>query len=411
MPNRFAFALLAATLSTGLGAARPASAQIWKHLVPASHVEPSRDQADQLTQDNGPWLIMAASFDGDGATEQAQQLADELRRRHGLSAYVHDRTFDFSEENRPGNGLDNYGAPLRTRYQREQAHEFAVLVGDFPSIGDPEAQRVLARVKSLPSEVLEGESESPFDEVRKFSSNVIDKVGGRANRGPMHRAFFTRNPLLPREYFVPKGVDAFVVKMNQGVEHGLLDCPGRFTVQVATFRGRTTLQTSSAKPDSPSFGWHWGKDDKDPLVEAAENAHLLAEELRAHGWEAYEFHDRAQSIVTIGSFDQVAQRLANGQVVATPPVRKIIETFGAAYDTPADPLTGDDVRRQRTAEELKQQFNQMLTSHDAQIAAGMNPKHVKIMRRKKIERIIPMDVYPHTIDVPRRSVSNAYVSE
>jgi hypothetical protein len=30
------------------------------------------------------------------------------------------------------------------------------------------------------------------------------------------------------------------------------------------------------------------------------------------------------------------------------------------------------------------------------------------MRGRKVERIIPMDVYPHTIDVPRRSVSGAY---
>ena len=93
----------------------------------------------------------------------------------------------------------------------------------------------------------------------------------------------------------------------------------------------------------------------------------------------------------------------------TPQVQKIIQTFGAAYDTPADPLTGDDIRTQRRAEEMKQQFTQMLTSHDGQVATGMNPKHVKIMHGKKVERIIPIDVYPHTIEVPRRSVSGAYV--
>jgi hypothetical protein len=268
---------------------------------------------------------------------------------------------------------------------------------------------VLERIKALPSAVLEGDApDSPMDEVRQFSADMVNKLSGRRGRGPMGRAFFTRNPLLPREYFVPRGVDEFVVKMNQGVEHSLLDCPGRYTVQVATFRGKTVLQPDDAKPESSSFGWKWGK-KSDPLVEAAENAHLLAEELRKHGWEAYEFHDRTESIVAIGSFEQVAQRLADGRIVPTPPVQKIIETFGATYDTPADPLTGDDIRRQRRAEELKQQFNQMLTSHDGQVAAGMNPKHVKIMRGKKVERIIPMDVYPHTIDVPRRSVSGAYV--
>ena len=105
--------------------------------------------------------------------------------------------------------------------------------------------------------------------------------------------------------------------------------------------------------------------------------------------------------MTIGSFDQVGERLANGQLAPTPEVQQIIQKFGAAYDTPADPLTGDDIRKQRRAEELKQQFTQMLNSHDAQVAAGMNPKHVKIMSGKKVERIIPIDVYPHAIEVPQ----------
>ncbi len=91
-------------------------------------------------------------------------------------------------------------------------------------------------------------------------------------------------------------------------------------------------------------------------------------------------------------------------------MQKIIQTFGAAYDTPADPLTGDDIRRQRRAEAMKDQFTQMLSSHDVEVAHNMNPKHVKIMQGKKVERIIPFDIYPHTIDVPRRSVSGAYSS-
>ena len=95
----------------------------------------------------------------------------------------------------------------------------------------------------------------------------------------------------------------------------------------------------------------------------------------------------------------------------TPPVQKIIQSFGAAYNTPADPLTGDDIRQQRRAEELKQHVTQMLNSQDGQVATGMNPKHVNIMRGKRVERIIPIDVYPHTIEVPRQSVSGAYVGE
>jgi hypothetical protein len=392
-------------------AAQPARAQLWKKLVPVSHVEEAPQRDLTLTQQDGPWLIMAESFTGDGAEARARQLADELRGE-GLDAFIHDQTFDFSEKN-PGRGLDAYGAPVRKRYQHESDHQWAVLVGNFPTIDDPAAQAALERVKSMPSKVLTvSEDESSFGQVKQFSTNMMDKLGRRKERGPMGKAFLTRNPLLPREYFVPNGVDDFVVKMNDGVEYSLLECPGRYTVQVATFRGQTVLQTGTTKSEASPFGSKWRKDRENPLVEAAENAHLLAAELRKHSYEAYEFHSRTESIVTIGSFDQVAQRTANGEIVPTPDVQKIIQKFSAAYNTPSDPLTGDDVSRERRVEDMKQQFNQALTSQQSgQIATGLNPKHVKIMKGKKVQRIIPIDVYPYAIEVPRRSISGAYAGQ
>jgi hypothetical protein len=259
--------------------------------------------------------------------------------------------------------------------------------------------------------VLENDDpDSAMEEIRQVSNKMMSRVSGRGNRGPMGGAFFTRNPLLPREYFVPKGVDPFLVKMNQGVEHSLLNCPGRFTVKVASFRGKTALQPTDEEPKKKGgVGWLWGKGQGDPLVEAAENAHLLTELLRKRGFDAYEFHDRTESYVTIGSFAEVGARMPNGQLSPTPEVQQIIQTFGAAYDTPQDPLTGDDIRRTREANDLKRQFSQML-SRDAQVANGMNPKHAKIMNGKKVERIIPFDVYPSAIEVPKTSISSAYSS-
>jgi hypothetical protein len=244
----------------------------------------------------------------------------------------------------------------------------------------------------------------------------MEKLGKPRDRGPMAQAFFTRNPLLPPEFFVPKGVDPFVAKMNEGVEHSLLDCPGRYTVQVATFRGKTILQTSAVEETRQTSFWNRRKkaDDRNPLVEAAENAHLLAEELRGHGFEAYEFHDRTESIVTIGSFAQAGQSLPDGRTVPAPAVQRIIETFGAAYDTPSDPLSGignDMGTKQRVAAEM-QRFNLRVDGQLSPAVPGLNPKHVKILRgsgkRKRTERIIPMDVYPRVIEVPKRSISSAY---
>jgi hypothetical protein len=395
-----------------------AGAQLWRHFVPTADKRPGPKGDYSLAQDDGPWLIVAASFSGEGAHEQAGKLARELRERFGLQAYLHEMSFKFGDE-APGRGLDAYGAPVRRRYQRgDQVREYAVLVGDFTSIDDANAQQTLDRIKTLQPEALNvdtSETAQSMAQIRRWEDALLEKLGKPRKRGPMAQAFFTRNPLLPREYFVPKGVDPFVAKMNQGVEHSLLDCPGQYTVQVATFRGKTILQTSAEEDQATKSFWSLGKkDNRNPLVEAAENAHLLTEELRDHGFEAYEFHDRTESIVTIGSFAQAAQRLPDGRVVPAPGVQKIIETFGATYNTPADPLTGigNDRQTQMRVEQQEQQFNLRLNGQQAAIVPGMNPKHVKILRgsgkRKVTERIIPMDVHPHAIEVPKRSVSSAY---
>jgi hypothetical protein len=419
-----------------------AHAQIWKKFVPssrgseaqASNTNPgfasdspranSQDAQPQefgaigdfpLKQESGPWLIVAASFSGNGAEKQAHDLAQELRDRFRLNAYIHQMDFKLDDNAGPQ-------SPTRRHYRRgDEVKEIAVLIGDFQSIDGPDAQQMLSKVKSLEPNALNvdaRETAQSMAQMRKFEDAFMEKFGDKSRkRGPMAQAFFTRNPLLPREYFVPKGVDAFVAKMNEGVEHSLLDCPGRQTIQVATFRGKTILQTNAV--EDPATKSLWGlhkKDDHNPLIEAAENAHLLTKALRAHGYDAYEFHDRTESIVTIGSYAKATQQLPDGRTVAIPEVQRIIQTFDASFDTPADPLSriGNDSRTQQAVHEKEQQMSLKLNSQQAQVVPGMNPKHVKILkghgRNVTVERIIPIDVHPQVIDVPKRSVSSAYAN-
>jgi hypothetical protein len=309
--------------------------------------------------------------------------------------------------------LDNYGAPARRRLQQQgQLREWAVLVGDFETIDDPRGQDILDRIKELRPEALrvdDGEqSAQSLSEVRRFHSALLARMGKQERRGPMCKAFFTPNPLMPPEYFSPRGVDKFVAEMNEGVEHSLLDAPKKFTVQVATFRGSSVIQTSATSEGEGLFGKR-RPSRSDSLVDAAENSHLLTQQLREHGIEAYEFHNRTESIVTVGSFDEAVRRLPDGRVVPSHDVQRVIETFGAAYNTPSDPLNGDDPLNRQRRDLAARELTSGVNHQSVELATGLNPKHVKILRGKKLVRTIPMDVHPRVIEAPKRSIAAAYM--
>ena len=69
-------------------------------------------------------------------------------------------------------------------------------------------------------------------------------------KGTDGEAFITNNPLLPKDYYNPPGLDDFVVKMNEGVEYSLLECPGRYTVQVAHFTGQVIIDQARSRPSA-----------------------------------------------------------------------------------------------------------------------------------------------------------------
>ena len=117
---------------------------------------------------------------------------------------------------------------------------------------------------------------------------------------------------MPRESYAPKGVDTFVFKINKDVEYSLLDCPGNYSVRVATFRG--TVITNQQKVKEIQEGGRL----KSTLEEAAIKAHKVTMKLRELGHEAYEFHDRHESYVTVGSFDWVGEDRLDGKQEINP---------------------------------------------------------------------------------------------
>lgn len=303
-------------------AASAVAAPPWEALLPFKRVEANPNNPYRLTRDHGPWLILAASFSGDNAERQAHELVLELRSKFDLVAYTHQQTYDFTQPVE-GIGYDEEGNRKQMRYRTAERYDsYAVLVGEFPSVEDPNLEKSLDKLKHAFPQCLDlrsrPQSTQRFAGLRNLYRRVNDDPEKR-QKGPMGNAFATRNPLLPAEYFVAGGIDQFVVDMNKNIEHSLLKCKGRFTVRVATFRGHGTMNLKQMSKMEVS----------DELDKAAEKAHKLTVALRKQGVEAYEFHDRHESVVTVGSFDSVGTPRPDGKIDINPGVHKIMQAYGA----------------------------------------------------------------------------------
>jgi hypothetical protein len=344
----------------------------WNKLVLFRRLEADPSALYPIADTNGPWMIMAASFSGEGAEAQAQTLIYELRKEFKLPAYSYQKKFEYSKPVR-GKGLTPQGeAPMMRYRQDDDVVEIAVLVGDFSSFDDPEAQKVLKRLKYAAPKALEVAPEKSHQALatyrtlqKKAKQALFAKTDESAGRGPMASAFVITNPILPAEYFVPKGVDKLVVEMNSGVPHSLLDCAGPYTVKVATFTGHAVILDQKRQEAIDR-----GQMPKSYLEEAAKSAHLLTEALRKKGYEAYEFHDRNSSIVTVGSFSTVGSKRQDGKIEINPQVHAIMKTFGA----------------------------------EAKVEPG---KPAQVGEPKKLAGV-PFDVQPVPVEVPQMGISNVY---
>jgi len=313
--------LLAALLG-GAVASTAATAFAQGAWLPTSWFAPADIPADAmfpLAEKDGPWLILATTFRGEGARDDARRLVQELRRDHKLRAFTHEKSFDYTGRQQ-GLGLNPDGTPKKMRYANaEQIVEVAVLVGDFASVDDPRGQKMLATVKSLQPKSLTGDAgkSRSFSEFRKMVG--IDR---NTEKGPMHLAFVIPNPLLPDDFFTRQEVDRFVVEMNADVTHSLLDCPGRYSVRVATFTGAGTFDQKAIASGED------GVKLESRLADAADKAHRLTQALRRSGWQAWEFHDRESSVVCVGSFEQLQVPQAGGASGPHPEIARVVRELG-----------------------------------------------------------------------------------
>lgn len=350
----------------------PASAQAQEKLakfVPFRRVEADPNKPYTLTTSQGPWMILAASFAGETAEQEAHALVLELRKRFQVPAFVHEKRYDFTEPVQ-GLGLTKYGEPKKMKYRQPIAFdEVAVLVGNAPTVNDSALQTTLQKLKYAQIQSIRGDgvtnTSQRFAGLRAYMKQINGDAQKR-RKGPMGSAFITRNPLLPKEYFAPRGIDKMVAAMNQGVKFSLLECPGNYSVRVATFRGNVVIDQEEVR-DIEATGRMESR-----LAEAAEKAHLLTQALRKRGVEAYEFHDRHESMVTVGSFSSVGTPRQDGKTEINPAILKLMSDYGA--------------------------YQQRLPGQQA----GLVPRSLNG---------ISFDIQPTAVEVPHRSIATDYARQ
>jgi hypothetical protein len=183
-------------------------------------------------------------------------------------------------------------------------------------------------------------------------------------------AFGLLNPMLPPEH--QHGVvDDFIQQINRGRPHSLLRNPRRYTVLIATFTGDVVFgQGSSVLDKLPSNNQRMSR------LEMGERAAVeLCKTLRAQGIEAYEYHDRSASIVTVGSFDQLSH----------PQIQHIIQQYqGTVVRNPQPQVQGFPQQHQGQVAR-RETYNPVIINgiHGSRIECDLQPRVIEVPRVRR----------------------------
>ncbi|MEQ1827259.1 MAG: hypothetical protein ABL921_14985 [Pirellula sp.] len=368
----------------------------------------SADKANDglaIKPEHGPWLIMAMSFHGDDAKIKAEKLATELRRDHKLQAYCLNKRFDFTKP-LEGAGFDEAGRERRMKYRDPKVIDsYAVLVGDFDSIDSTAITDTLTKIKKINPKAVGREAvvDTKANSVdvhwyRNYLKKVLPTADGSAKDaaifGPMENAFVTRNPLLPADFYKAPEVDRFIKKINdeKGLsEFNLLACPGKFSVRVAFFQG-----------DDVTVSWgrqsSLNKEEREisQLDLAAEKAALTTKALRRAGYEAYQYHDRTQSYVTVGSFNELGKVDQQNRFTYDPGIQEIINRFGATKQVT------------RTQYGSSQTPTLLFDLVDQKLIPELGTKDSKALSDAFSKLSVAFDLKPAPMAVPRLVASGIY---
>ena len=326
-------------------------------------------QQYNLSEKEGPWLITAFVFTGTDAQTYANKLCLELRRDYKLSAYVYNKQIKQEDEVQGRGIINGHGKVKNMRHMKDpNVNGYIVFVGNFTSIDDEKSQSILAQIRKLKPKTLQYHGdfgmENPLAE--DFAAHGLSN-----GQGPMGRAFFSTNPLSVKDDSNGVYVDPKVAGYNRNIKYSLLDCPGKYSVQIGTFRGFRTINQGEIEKIRKT-----GEVDAKrtmTLAEADQAAEKLTLELRKRGIEAYCFRDHYASIVTVGSFNEISfVNPQTGRQEAIPAIQRIYKEYGATQDP----------------------------------SKGIGPESIQL----KVIADVPLDAAPMIINVPRapRSASTGF---
>ena len=294
-----------------------------------------------------------------------------------LPAFVHRENFDFTGEIEAESKTEvaSYNRPTRRlRYANEIRYEaHAVLVGEYDHAEHPKIADDLDRVKRARLTVFEksepeADDDSPLAAIKSIN-RFFAKRNEKKNLGPMGGAFLTRNPLLPEDYFRAPEVDTFVRKLNQPWPYSLLECPGKYTVVVRTFESTSQIAGSNTSNQNPEAEAKRLASSKAWLDRCADDADRMVRSLRKDGIEAYQFHDRNRSLVTIGSFESLGENLPGGDFRYSSEIQKVMDKYRAFNVDP------------KIAAQAAQQTNKgVVANHAALIPFDVKPKPIAVPR-------------------------------
>lgn len=309
----------------------------------ALRVEAEKGKRYALTKEHGPWMIMVTSLGGDTkeqykrAREAADELVYELRKK-GLPAYTYEQDTEIERINTQ----DRFGRDQRRVYAAQRGM-IGILAGNYPTIDHADAQRTLKLVKAMRPKVLE----------------IPGLPTSNKGQGPLYKAFLAPNPMLDPEEIARRNRDPLLLKLNSGSEFSLADNKHKFSLVVASFYGKSAVKPNRFAEFEQNLKGNTSLDS------AGLESWQLMKTMRAQGIEAYVYHDRFRSIVTVGGFDSQDDPL----------IKKAYDMFCAKYRH--NPETDKDV----------------LVSESIQIP-GKNRGDAPLKNWT-------MDPYPQLIEVPR----------